>query len=50
MAGYRVQPYIKSFKKYNNTLQQLEALHLGSPDNASTIPLMDMILKLISFY
>lgn len=46
MVGYRVQPYIKYFKK-KNTLQQLEALHLGSPDNAYTILLMDMILKLI---
>lgn len=46
MTGYKVQPYIKSFLK-NITLQQLESLHLGSPDNASTILLMDMILRLI---
>lgn len=46
MTGYKVQPYIKSFLN-NITLQQLETLHLGSPDNASTILLMDMILRLI---
>lgn len=46
MTGYKVQPYIKSFFK-NITLQQLQSLHLGSPDNGSTILLMDMILRLI---
>lgn len=46
MTGYKVQPYIKSFLK-NITLQQLESLYLGSPDNAFTILLMDMILRLI---
>lgn len=46
MTGYKVQLYIKSFLK-NITLQQLESLHLGFPDNAFTILLMDMILRLI---
>lgn len=46
MTGYRVQPHIKSFLK-EITLQQLEALYLGFPDNASIILLMAMILKLI---
>lgn len=46
MTGYRVQPHIKSFLK-EITLQQLEALYLGFPDNASIILLMAMILKLV---
>lgn len=46
MTGYKVQLYIKSFLK-NITLQQLESLHLGFQDNAFTILLMDMILRLI---
>lgn len=46
MTAYKVQLYIKSFLK-NISLQQLESLHLGSPDNASRILLMDMILRLI---
>lgn len=46
MTSYEVQLYIKSFLK-NISLQQLESLHLGSPDNAYTILLMDMILRLI---
>lgn len=46
MTGNKVQLCITSFLK-NMTLQQLESLHLGSPDNASLILLMDMILRLI---
>lgn len=46
MTGYKAQPYIKSFLR-NITLQQLESLSLGSPDNAATILLIDMILRLI---
>lgn len=43
---YSIKAYISSFLN-SITLQQLEALHLGHPDNASTILLMEMILNLI---